>query len=226
MLARPPSVSSFSRAARKSWALRFRRPDGRPSKLTLGPLDVTGNEMGDEPVIGQPLTLAGARKLAADINRQRAMGRDPITDQASAKRRRKVEREERTANAFAPLARRFITEHAQAKTRTWALSARLLGLSPDALRAIPKGLADRWRVRPVTEITADDIHDLIDEIRRRGVPGWARRNGGDSVAWMAHARIAKFFSWLVERRIIAANPCAAVRRPDASTPRDRVLTDD
>ena len=114
----------------KSWALRFRRPDGRPSKLTLGPLDVTGNEMGDEPVIGQPLTLAGARKLAADINRQRAMGRDPITDQASAKRRRKVEREERTANAFAPLARRFIEEHARAKTRTWALSARLLGLKP------------------------------------------------------------------------------------------------
>ena len=58
------------------------------------------------------------------------------------------------------------------------------------------------------------------------MPGWARRNGGDSVAWVAHARIAKFFSWLVERRIIAANPCSAVRRPDASTPRDRVLTDD
>jgi integrase len=210
----------------KSFALRFRRPDGRPGKLTLGSVDLLGTEMGDEPVVGGPLTLAAARKLAADFNRQRAMGKDVITDHNAAKRRRKVEREERTANAFAPLARRFIEEHARAKTRTWALSARLLGLRPDTLESIPKGLADRWRVRPVTEITVDDIHDLIDEIRQRGVPGWARRNGGDSVAWVAHARIAKFFSWLVERRVIAANPCSAVRRPDASTPRDRVLSDD
>jgi integrase len=206
--------------------MRFRRPDGRSANLTLGPVDLTGAEMVDEPVIGQPLTLAGARKLAASVARERALGRDPVADFNSAKRIRKTEREERTANAFAPLARRFIEEHARAKTRTWALSARLLGLRPDGLETIPKGLADRWRVRPVTEITADDIHDLVDEIRRRGVPGWARRNGGDSVAWVAHARIAKFFSWLMERRIIAANPCAAVRRPDASTPRDRVLTDD
>ena len=91
---------------------------------------------------------------------------------------------------------------------------------------MPKGLADRWADRPVSEITASDIHDLIDEIRRRGVPGWARRNGGDSVTWIAHARIAKFFSWLqTDRRLITTNPCSAVRRPDASTPRERVLTD-
>jgi integrase len=210
----------------KSWSVRFRRPGGKSGNLVLGPVDLSGDEMPHEPVIGQPLTLAGARKLAASVARERALGRDPVADFNSAKRIRKTEREERTANAFAPLARRFIEEHARAKTRTWALSARLLGLKPDTLETIPKGLADRWRVRPVTEITVGDIHDLTDEIRRRGVPGWARRNGGDSVAWVAHARIAKFFSWLqTERRLIAVNPCAAVRRPDASTPRDRVLSD-
>ena len=210
----------------KSWAMRFRRPDGRSANLTLGPVDLSGDEMADEPIIGQPLTLPGARKLAAGIARERALGRDPVADFNSAKRIRKTEREDRTANAFAPLARAFIEQHAKPKTRTWALSARLLGLRPDTLESIPNGLADRWRVRPVTEITPDDIHDLIDELRQRGVPGWARRNGGDSVAWVAHARIAKFFSWLVERRVITANPCSAVRRPDASTPRDRVLSDD
>ena len=51
-------------SGQKALALRFRRPDGRPGKLTLGSLDLTGNEMGDDPVIGRPLTLAGARKLA------------------------------------------------------------------------------------------------------------------------------------------------------------------
>ena len=209
----------------KAFALRFRRPDGRSGKLTLGPVDLLGTETPDEPAIGGPLTLAAARKLASDINRQRAFGRDPIADHNTAKRRRKVERETMNANVFAPLARAFIEQHAKPKTRTWALSAQLLGLRPDTLESIPKGLADRWRVRPVTEITPDDIHDLVDEIRQRGVPGWARRNGGDSVAWVAHARIAKFFSWLIERRVIAANPCSAVRRPDASTPRERVLSD-
>jgi hypothetical protein len=29
----------------KSWALRFRRPGGRPAKLTLGPVDATGRRV-------------------------------------------------------------------------------------------------------------------------------------------------------------------------------------
>ena len=36
----------------KSWALRFRRPDGRPAKLTLGPVDLSARETRDDPVIG------------------------------------------------------------------------------------------------------------------------------------------------------------------------------
>ena len=32
----------------KSWALRFRRPDGRPAKLTLGPLDTSDRENAEE----------------------------------------------------------------------------------------------------------------------------------------------------------------------------------
>jgi hypothetical protein len=28
----------------RSWALRFRRPGGKPAKLTLGPADLTGQE--------------------------------------------------------------------------------------------------------------------------------------------------------------------------------------
>lgn len=62
-------------------------------------------------------------------------------------------------------------------------------------------------------------------MKRKGVAGWARRNGGDSVAWVMHARLGRFFSWLTERRVISANPCAAVRRPDASAARERTLTD-
>ena len=52
----------------KSWAMRFRSPHGRQQKLTLGPLDLSGRKVQDAPVIGQPLDLLAARRLAADVN--------------------------------------------------------------------------------------------------------------------------------------------------------------
>ena len=62
----------------KSWAMRFRRPDGRTAKLTLGPVDFSNTEASDEPVLGGPLTLRQARQLAAKIDRERARGIDVI----------------------------------------------------------------------------------------------------------------------------------------------------
>src|SRR5262245_24039686 len=56
----------------KSWAMRFRRPDGTPAKLTLGPVDFSGRELSGDPVIGMPLTLTAARQLASAVHRQRA----------------------------------------------------------------------------------------------------------------------------------------------------------
>jgi integrase len=208
----------------KSWAVRLRRPDGRTSKVTLGAVDLSGGEADAEPTLGGLLTLAAARQLTVEVLRQKALGRDPASERIASKRRVRSAHAERTANAFAVLAKAFIVEHAQARTRTWRLSARLLGFTPD-LELIPGGLAARWAARPVVDIGANDIADLVDEVKRKGVPGWKRRNGGDSVAWVFHARVGKFFSWLVERRVITANPCTAVRRPDASTPRERILTD-
>jgi hypothetical protein len=43
-----------------SWALRFRRPNGRPAKMTLGPVDLSDHETKDDPVIGAPLTIGQA----------------------------------------------------------------------------------------------------------------------------------------------------------------------
>jgi hypothetical protein len=39
----------------RSWAMRFRRPDGSPGKLTLGAVDLSGKEAQGEPVMGAPL---------------------------------------------------------------------------------------------------------------------------------------------------------------------------
>jgi hypothetical protein len=90
----------------KTWAVRFRRPDGRPAKLTLGSCDAAvGEEVEAEPVIGGHLTLASARRLAAEVHRQRAMGRDVIADHAAAKHRRRAEGQRRAANTFGEAAR-------------------------------------------------------------------------------------------------------------------------
>ena len=211
----------------KSWALRFRRPDGRQAKLVLGSFDPSGAEAPSEPVLGMQLTLVGARKLATEIHRQRAMGRDVVADHAAAKKRQAEESEERNASTFGVAARRFVEEHARAKTRTWVLTSRLLGIRPSDLEPIPRGLTDRWRERLVSEITGHDIHQLIDEVRTRGVPGLERRRKGKSelVAWVTLARVGRLFSWLVEQRVIEKNPCTGVSRPDTSTARERVLTD-
>jgi integrase len=208
----------------KSWALRFRRPGGRTAKLTLGPADLTGHEMPEEPVVGQPLTLAGARALANNIHRERAMGRDVVATQ----HRAKSEQDARGADTFGQAAVDFIEQHAKRRTRRWAETARLLGVKPegDALELIPRGLADRWRDRAVREIDGDDVHRVVDEVREKGVPGLERRAGqSESRALVLLRALSKMFAWLVAKRRVSQNPCAGVHRPETPRARDRVLGD-
>lgn len=216
-------------SGRRSWALRFRRPSGKPSKLTLGPVDLSAQEADGEPALGAPLTLASARKLAAEIHRERARGRDVVADFDTAKRRRKSDFLARAASTFAAASRDFIEGHAKKKTRRWQEQARLLGLRPsaDGLETIHHGLADRWSEKPVSDIDGHDIHGLIDEVRRSGVPGLERRSDKptDALARTMFACLSKMFSWLAQHRRVEKNPCIGVHRPDASVARDRVLTD-
>jgi integrase len=214
----------------KSFALRFRRPDGSPAKLTLGPVDISGKEMPAEPVRGAPLTLAGARALASEVHRQRAMGRDVIADHAAAKHRRRTEVEEGAANTFGTLVPRFIDEYARPKTRRWRDTARLLGLrypkgdgDPEQVRG---GLVQRWADRPVREIDAHDVWSVIDEARRLGMPGLERRNDSpaDSRARAMLSALSTTFGWFAQHRKVEKNPCIGVHRPDAPKARDRVLT--
>jgi integrase len=213
----------------KSWCLRFRRPDGSPAKLTLGPVDISGKEMPADPVMGAPLTLAGARALAAEVHRQRKMGRDVIADYAAAKHRRRIEVEEGAANSFAALVPRFIVEYAQKKTRRWRVTARLLGLrypkDGGEPTVITGGLVERWAARPVGEIDGADIWAVVDETRRLGVPGLVRRSDGltDGQARALFAALSAIFGWCARHRKVAANPCAGLHRPGAAVARDRVL---
>jgi len=204
----------------KSWSLRFRRPDGRTARLTLGRADLSGRHGVDQPTIGDPLTVAEARWLAADVNRQRAKGRDVVVEQHRAR-----------TDTFAAAALLFVEEHAR-KTRRWRETARILGFAypidgSGEPTVVVGGLASRWAKKPITEVDAAAIYAVIDEARRRGIPGTAARNGGvsDSRGRLVARTLSKMFSWLTAHRRVDANPCAGVWCPPAPAARDRVLTE-
>src|SRR5262245_31680441 len=131
-------------SGRKSWAMRFRRPDGKPAKMVLGSLH-TGKETPGTPVIGEPLTLAGARQLAAQVQRERKQGHDPIGDHKAKRHRTRAELAE---HSFSAAATRFINEHAKVHTRRWRETVRLLGFDYGGT-IIQRGLAERWASKPV-----------------------------------------------------------------------------
>jgi integrase len=215
----------------KSWMMRFRRPGGKPGKLVLGPVYAEGEPPG-EPTVGMPLTLAGARQLAAAVHRERALGRDPVADHKARRHRQRAAMEERAAGTFGACVRRFADEHARVRTRKWRYTARQLGLDYPLDGGAPTetsgGLAQRWADRAVRSIDGHDVYAVVDEARRVGTPGIPARARGASEARARdlHSAISSMFGWLHRHRVVDGNPAAGVFRPPSPPPRDRVLTED
>jgi integrase len=214
----------------KSWMMRFRTTGGRIGKLVLGPVDLSGRELKDDPEIGQPLTLAAARQLAAEVLRQRALGHDPVADHKARKLRQRAVVQDAASNTFGAAAQDFITKYSRQRVRRWREQARLLGLRPTAegLELISGGLAQRWADKPLAQIDGHDIHQVVAETRERGAPGLKRRSDGlsESRARAILSCLSRMFRWLVQHRRAETNPCAGVHRPEAPKARERVLIND
>jgi integrase len=213
-----------------TWALRFRRPDGRPAKMTLGRVDPDEEETKDKPVLGGSLTVRQARVLAAEIDRQRAQGLDVIKERKAALERKHAADQDRAANVFGSLVRRFFIEYRTGKwatrPRRWHESAALLGLrwkpGSDPAKVEPEiidgGLADIWRDKPVVDIDGHDVHTIVAEAEKG--------NGGSrGRARKTHAALSVFFRWLLQQRRVVSNPCGGVHKPGPPPPGERVLTD-
>lgn len=223
----------------KSWALRFRRPGGRPAKLTLGRVELSREETSDTPVIGGALTLRQARELANKVDRDRARGLDVIEEAKATKQRQRAELEDRAENTFGAAALEFFIDYKTKKwgtlPRQWKNTARVLGLqwprhcdpraaAPTVIRG---SLADIWAGKPLASIDGHDIHTVVDEARRHGIRGLPRHTEGVSEARgrKMHAALSVLFRWAVRQRRVVANPCVGVWRPEPPAPRERVLTD-
>ena len=220
----------------KSWALRYRRPrpDGRMAKLTLGPLlderaaDAATRRAQGEPELGQSLSLAAARLLAARVKQQRATGRDPGDDYQKQKAKHLSEAAARATSTFGSAVRAYVEDHVQPNLRRWRETAGTLGLRPgeSGLEEIKGGLAERWRDKPLAEIAAPDVRALLTETRR-AVPGRKARagRGAASRRRALHAALRKFFNWAITDYDITGNPCENLGRK-APKARDRKLSDD
>jgi integrase len=220
--------------------MRFRDGDGTPRKIVLGPFDLSGHELKETPQIGQPLGVAAARALAADIHRRRALGEDVIGQHKARKIRRRTEAAEQTALTFGACAVEFFrdykTKRWHTRPRRWHEDARTLGLSwprdADPAKQDPEvikgGLAARWADKAVAEIDEADILAIVDDARKHGIPGLDQRNDGLSEARgrHTHAALSVFFRWLQAKRRVLRNPCRDISHPGAPPPRARVLSND
>ncbi len=215
----------------KSWTMRFRRPNGRSAKLTLGPVDLSGREAKRDPVLGAPMSLAAARWMAAEIEHRRQQGRDVIAELHTDKVRKRLEAERRAINTFGAAVREYLDGYARPKIRRWHEIARILGLRYENGNGEPTviegSLAWRWRDKPLVDIGPDDIFALIEEARHKGIPGMAKRTAGASNgrARAMGGALSGLFGWLIKQRKIATNPCRDVHMPEAPKARERTLTD-
>ena len=122
------------------------------------------------------------------------------------------------------------------RQRRWYETAAVLGLrwpgsadpAKDAPEVIKGGLAERWAGKAVTEIDEDAIVVVLDEARRRAVPGITPLRPGLSNARVRalHGALGSFFGWLRAERLIKTNPMRELSRPEAPASRERVLSPD
>lgn len=210
-----------------SWAVRLRKPDGRTAKVTLGPVDTGGEETSDEPVMGGALTLGQARQLAAEIDRKRARGVDVVEERKAEKLRQRTAATDRAANSFGTCVREFFVEYRtkrQTRPRRWRDDAAVLGLryppGSDLMTAKPEiikgSLADIWADKPVAVIDSHDVHVVVEEARKHGSNGRARR---------LFAALSVVFGWLRRKRRVTVNPVTGVDRPGPPAARERSLSD-
>jgi len=153
-----------------------------------------------------PMPLAEARIRAAEARAVVAKGADPGESKKRAKAEAERAEADRVVDSIEAQARAHLERQSRTLTESTWKQARL-ALEGDALRA--------WRGRMVSEIRRRDVIALVEKIAEKRGPVAGNR---------AFGHVRKFFNTLVERDVIAASPCAGVKKPSVEQSRDRVLS--
>lgn len=147
------------------------------------------------------LSLAEAKVLHREALMILNSGKDP----ADEKRREKIA--VRDSSTVEGLIEEYLEKWAKPNKRSWKADERCLY----------KDVKPYWGKLKAADITRRDVVLLLDRIKDRGAPIAANR---------ALACIRRMFSFGIERDIISANPCAAVKAVAKETRCDRVLSEE
>jgi hypothetical protein len=148
-----------------------------------------------------PLDLAEARKQARLVLELVARGIDPAAQKKA--RRRDIAS---GRNRVDTLVGDFIDRHVS-KLRS----------HKEVERILEHDVLPYWSSRQVQEIGRRDVIELLDRVEDRGA---------GHMAVYASRIVSKFFAFLVERDIIAANSCAGLKPRRGMVRRDRILSDE
>jgi integrase len=145
----------------RSFVVRY-RINGRPQKLTLGrwvpPED--RREAKTDPQLGDPLSLAAARKLAADTLLQLGRGRDP----AAVKRDDRQAREQAQADTFEAITDEYFRRVAGMRGDAESFDRSKLRSAAHRYAALRKHVFPVIGNKPVSEIRRGDINRLLDRV--------------------------------------------------------------
>jgi integrase len=144
-------------------------------------------------------SLADARRLHRGYLKMLEGGKDP----ALTKRREQAEA--RDSITVQDLIKEYLEKWAKPRKRSWQADERLLN----------KDVKPIWGKHKAKDITRRDVILLLDKIKERGAPIQANRT---------LACVRRMFNFAVERDIITASPCAAVKAVAKERRRERMLS--
>ena len=149
------------------------------------------------------MTLAQAREKARETVHLASTGIDPRTIRLEQAK----QHEEQRRSTFDGRVAEFLERHVDQRLRS--------STAGEYRRVLTGADFNRWRGKPITEISRKDVRELFDEIGARNKPGAAN---------LTFAYLRKFFNWSVERELIEDSPVGRMKAPFILQSRDRVLT--
>ena len=150
------------------------------------------------------VSLALARKIAAQKRALIAQGRNPAAERRAAKTQKPA-----AHDLVEIAAEQFIARHIRATMRpSWA---------HEAERMVHKADHGPWAGRRLSEIGGPDIHALLDAISDRPAPVLAEK---------VFKTLRRFYGWAIDRGVVDASPCVNIKRMRAEKSRDRVFDND
>jgi integrase len=213
----------------RSFVVRYRY-QGKPQKLTLGrwiPPEDRHKEGNAEPQVGDPLSLASARKLAADTMLQLNRGLDP----GAARRDEKQAKQQAEANTFRAVAERYFTEVCGMRVDAGgavSFNRERKRSAPEQWRTLKRQVFPTLGDKAIDAITKNDIREWLDKLAKgklRNDEGQIIK-GGDVAANRALATVRLIFLWREEQSDDYRAPSFRGLKRDEAGARERVLNDD